>query len=345
MASICNKQHSHNFTTNEYCTNSCLCNTFDGKKSKELKELFDINIEEKWIKNIKYLKKIINQTEKYLVMIYELLIACYDQITKISTSTSITDCDFLIASMYVKQYINEIRLIVGGAQCNGISLLQDTVSVERGFKDVNFAADGEEGIAAYISNSKLVIKKTNVNVNNLEITVDNVTGIEVGSYVIKDNGTSYAIIESIDSNNNKFILASNIEINNDDDIYITPPILTDKLIYDEIIERDNITIKNIGPGCISKNNNCRFNIFIFDLPKVGIHSLGLTSFTSASGFDYYINGLENITDNINTDTFISDFNNAIKIIGVEINKMTAYRNICSLKEKQIKIHKDAKKMH
>ena len=83
--------------------------------------------------------------------------------------------------------------------------------------------------------------------------------------------------------------------------------------------------------------------FIFNLPKVGIHSLGLTSFTSASGFDYYINGLENITDNINIDTFISDFNNAIKIIGVEINKMTAYRNICSLKEKQIKIHKDAKK--
>ena len=110
MASIYNKQHSHNLTPNEYCTNSCLCNTFDGIKSKELKELFDINIEGKWIKNIKYLKKIINQTEKYLVMIYELLIACYDQIMKISTSTSITDCDFLIASMYVKQYINEIRL-------------------------------------------------------------------------------------------------------------------------------------------------------------------------------------------------------------------------------------------
>lgn len=332
MASICNKQHSHNLT-------------FNKTKLEQFIELTDINMKDIWLKNIKELKNIILQTEKYLVMIYELLIACFDQIMNVSNITSTTDCNLMTASMYVKQYINEISLIVGGAQYNGISLLQDTVTAERGFNDVNFAADGSEGTAAYVTDSNIVIEKEVIDGNGYEIQIDNVTELIVGAHVISDSGISYGTIESININDNKITITDNSQINNSENIYITSPILTDKIIYNEILERNNFTIKNIGPGYLSKNNNCKFNIFVFDLPKVGIHSLGLTSFTSISGYDYHILGLENTTDTLNIDKIISDFSNAIKIVIVQINKMNAYRNICKLREKQIKIYENTKKMH
>ena len=83
-----------------------------------------------------------------------------------------------------------------------------------------------------------------------------------------------------------------------------------------------------GPRGACRNVGSVFNDFTIDLPPVGVHSLGLTGYTSKGGKDYHKEGITAWTDDEgiigpdgaaddDVDETVSDFNCAIKTIGVD----------------------------
>ena len=44
------------------------------------------------------------------------------------------------------------------------------------------------------------------------------------------------------------------------------------------------------------------------------------------------------------DDTVTDFNCAIKTIGVELDKMRSYRYVCCLREKQVRIYKEGQRL-
>ena len=128
-------------------------------------------------------------------------------------------------------------------------------------------------------------------------------------------------------------------------------IINDTLVYGDAVERDEIHFRFAGSQGLCRTVDKAFNDFVYKLPAVGVHSLGLTLFTSKGGQDYYIDGLDAWTDDegiigpdsINDDDIdetVTDFNCAIKTIGVELDKMRSYRLVLCLREKQIQIYKN-----
>lgn len=224
--------------------------------------------------NIDDARNTIQQTEQYLTIIYELLVACQDQVMKASTPSR-TEADFCSASLRVKEYIGEIEKIVLSAQYNGRYLLQD----------------------------------------------------------ICTNST-------------------------------------------EMATRNSIIFRFAGPRGFIRNVGATLNDFVFDLPKVGPCSLGLAGENgnyvagSYSGntdgvvLNFLENGLNNwsangiypgdaddegispqdIQSDDDVDATVTAFNNSIKVVGVEIDKMRAYRFILCNREKQIQIYQSGQNL-
>jgi len=305
-------------------------------------------------------------------MIYELLIACHDQVMKASSTGARTDGDFESASMNIKEFVNEIRLIVGGAQYNGRYLLQDTVDTVRGFASPDFDAStigaiaDPAGVAAYGETTNFTTQVTlsaAANQNDLSVTFDTgAISAKKGDiiYQINDGTTDVSAVQvgtvNADATDATSLTTTALAIALPDNsvLSIVPGVLTDVLIYGDSVERESITSRLKGPRGFCRNVSSVFNDFVFELPKVGIHSLKLTSFTSSGGQDYHIQGLSQWTgddgvflpDSISDDDVdetINDFNCAIKIIGVELDKMKAYRYMCCLREKQVRIYKEGQK--
>ena len=335
----------------EYEPDSDWCKAFNVRTLEQLKEVTDVSLDGMWF-NIEDAKNTIAQTEQYLTMIYELLLACHDQVMKASSSAARTVGDFESASAQVKEYVNEIHLIVGGSQYNGRHLLQDTTTAKRGFHATAFEADDGSGLAAYGTGTNFTITQTIVSATGDVIEVAITTGIDVGAHVYTDAGASYGKVIDIDANGTHFTVTLNSGAGSvaGQVLHITPAKLTDKIINDDSVERSAIRFRLKGPRGFCRNVGNVFNDFQFDLPPVGVHSLGLTSFTSKGGQDYHIEGLAAWTDDDgiigpdgadddNVDETVSDFNCAIKTIGVELDKMRAYRYTCCLREKQVRIYK------
>ena len=125
--------------------------------------------------------------------------------------------------------------------------------------------------------------------------------------------------------------------------------INDVLVYEDTYERDSIHFRLAGPRGACRNVGSIFNDFVYELPKVGVHSLGLTVFTSSEGKDYMHEGIDSWTSNEgvvgpdaadedDVDETVSDFNCAIKKIGVELDKLRAYRYTLCLREKQVRIY-------
>tara|TARA_A100001015_G_C14963533_1_gene701947 strand:- start:97 stop:1017 length:921 start_codon:yes stop_codon:yes gene_type:complete len=229
--------------------------------------------------NIDDARNTIAQTEQYLTIIYELLVACQDQVMKAS-APSRTEADFCSASLRVKEYVNEINKIVLSAQYNGRYLLTDQTDCVDTENDSTFSS------------------------------------------------------------------------------------------------RISIIFRFAGPRGYIRNVGPTLNDFVFELPIVGPCALGLSGEgggyvggTTAGNTDdpavilnFLANGLHNwSTTEANTpddegmypqdlqsdddvDATVTAFNNAIKIVGVEIDKMRAYRFILCNREKQIKIYQDGQNM-
>lgn len=239
--------------------------------------------------NIDDAKNTITQCEQYLTIIYELLVACQDQVMKASVPSR-TESDFCSASLRIKEYVNEINKIVLSAQYNGRYLLTDTSGCD---SDV--------------------------------FESDNVTSIYTN--------------------------------------------------------RESIIFRFAGPRGYVRNVGATLNDFEFVLPSIGPCSLGLAGqgggyianatvgntdyveATDVNTLNFYQNGLNNwsTTDTPNVpsdegivpndtasdddvDATVTAFNNAIKLVGIEIDKMRAYRFILFNRLKQIKIYKDGQKM-
>ena len=227
--------------------------------------------------NIDDARNTIAQTEQYLTIIYELLVACQDQVMKAS-APSRTEADFSSASLRVKEYVNEINKVVLSAQYNGRYLLND------------------------------------------------ITGC---------------------SNTN-----------------------------DTFNTRDSIIFRFAGPRGYIRNVGPTLNDFVFELPVVGPCALGLAG--EGSGYvggtytgntdniilNFFMNGLNDWStsgDNTNipsdeglvpqdlqsdddVDATVTAFNNSMKTVSVEIDKMRAYRFILSNREKQIEIYEKGQNM-
>ena len=132
-------------------------------------------------------------------------------------------------------------------------------------------------------------------------------------------------------------------------------------------KRTSIKFRLAGARGFCRNLNASFNDFTFELAPAGAAALGLNGNTdSAIGNvahavssnsthvqNYWAHGLKTPTygwdndgldagdaNDDNVDATISDFNCAIKSIGVQLDKMRAYRYILCLREKQIRIWKN-----
>ena len=229
--------------------------------------------------NIDDARNTIAQTEQYLTIMYELLVACQDQVMKAS-APSRTEADFCSSSLRVKEYVGEINKIVLSAQYNGRYLLTDK-------------------------------------------------------------------IDCVDTDND-----------------------------DAFSARQSIIFRFAGPRGYVRNVGPTLNDFVFELPVVGPCALGLAGSgggyiggTTAGNTDdivlnFLANGLDNwsatetgnnppddegimpqdMQSDDDVDATVTAFNNSIKIVGVEIDKMRAYRFILSNREKQIQIYQDGQNM-
>jgi len=229
--------------------------------------------------NIDDARNTIAQTEQYLTIMYELLVACQDQVMKAS-APSRTEADFCSSSLRVKEYVGEINKIVLSAQYNGRYLLTDKIDCVDTANDDNFSA------------------------------------------------------------------------------------------------RQSIIFRFAGPRGYVRNVGPTLNDFVFELPVVGPCALGLAGTgggyiggTTAGNTDnivlnFLANGLDNwsatetgtnppddegimpqdLQSDDDVDATVTAFNNSIKIVGVEIDKMRAYRFILHNREKQIQIYQDGQNM-
>ena len=95
----------------DYVQDSDWCKSFNIRTLEQLKETNQVSIDGMWF-NIEDARNNISQTEQYLAMIYELLCASLDQVMKVSSSSARTEGDFESASVKIKEFMNEIYLIV-----------------------------------------------------------------------------------------------------------------------------------------------------------------------------------------------------------------------------------------
>ena len=349
----------------DYEADADWCMAFNKRTQDQLKRSMLVNIDGMYL-NIQDARNTIGQAEQYLTLIYELLIACLDQVMSVSASTARTVSDFNSASVKIKEFVNEIHLLVGNVQYNGRHLLQDTTGLLRGMEDADFQA----GNSAYPSNyppqcvphTTLTIPVGTPTTGTIVVFNDGsliqnvlVGDIMTGDEVVGENVT----VTLVDLVEGDVHVTSYQNLSPGSTVYFTThascsvdyDIINDTLVYGDTVERDEIHFRFAGSQGLCRTVDKAFNDFVYKLPAVGVHSLGLTSFTSKGGQDYYIDGLDAWTDDegiigpdsINDDDIdetVTDFNCAIKTIGVELDKMRSYRLVLCLREKQIKIYKN-----
>ena len=305
------KHPCNDLTPNEDCNKTCCpeyvpdsdwCKAFNKRTLEQLKETTRVSIDGMWF-NIEDAKNTIGQAEQYLAIIYELLVASLDQVMKVSASAARTEGDFESASVKVKEYVGEIHSLVGGAQYNGRHLLQDTTNPIRSRADIESEYNTYNIVPTFFGDQ---------------------------DYTEYDNIIEQALLDD--------------PTTNEVDIPIT-----DVAVYGDNSERNSIHFRLAGPRGACRNVGNVFNDFVYELPKVGVHSLGLTAWTSKTAKDYYKTGLDTWSSNEgvvgpddanqdDVDDTVSDFNCAIKKVGVELDKLRSYRYTLCLREKQVRIY-------
>ena len=360
---------------NDNCNKTCCpdydpvsdwCKAFNKRTLEQQKETTKTMMDGIWF-NIEDAKNTIGQAEQYLAIIYELLIASLDQVIKVSSSVARTDGDLESASSKIIEFVNEIYLIVGDAQYNGRHLLQDGLIPKRSFHywafgakehktylelHETFALNGDalvgavnifllppEGSAGFanVLPGDIVFDATNQNIGTVKSTRPSSAAFLTGDLIILNAPLAATV------------LAAGIGAG---PITVGPGKLTNKRIYGDTSERSSIHYRLAGPRGACRNVGSVFNDFVYDLPSVGIHSLGLTSWGSESGQDYHIHGIFRMLDHHffftppgiggvfdDFENTIKDFNCAIKKIDVELDKLRAYRYVLCLREKQVSIYK------
>ena len=229
MSSNDNKHPCDDLTPDDDCNRTCCpdyqpdsdwCKAFNKRTLEQLKEVTDVSIDGMWF-NIEDAKNTIAQIEQYLTMIYELLLACQDQVVKASSSTARTMGDFDSASLQVKEYVKEINLIVGGAQYNGRHLLQDTTTAKRGLHDATFDADSHTAYTAAPFN--IIVNVNGAVAGAQQITIDeDADNIKVGDIVYDKTGDQSLGTVSTAGDGKTFSVGDNVNVADNAELHITP---------------------------------------------------------------------------------------------------------------------------
>lgn len=235
--------------------------------------------------NIDDAKNTIAQCEQYLTIIYELLVACQDQVMKAS-APSRTESDFCSSSLRIKEYVNEINKIVLSAQYNGRYLLTDMSGCDND-NELNTLFANREAIVFRFAGPRGYVRNVGATLNDFEFVLPSVGPCSLG---LAGKGGGYI---------------ANASVGNTD--------------YNEITGKNELNFYKDGLNGWS----------IIDSQNVPDDE-GIIPNDSASDDD--------------VDASVSAFNNAIKLVGIEIDKMRAYRFILFNRLKQIKIYKDGQKM-
>ena len=235
-------------TPNTECNDSCCpdyepqeewCKAFNKRTLEQQRKAQQVSIDGMW-HNLEDARNTIGQTEQYIAVIYELLLAVQDQIIKISSHAAATEGDIESANMKITEFLKEVDTISENANYNGRRLLAK-----------------EEG--------------------------------------------------------------------EDDDGNSTGP------------DAPDIVFRFMGCVGFCRTVSSSTNDFKFEPPHVGNSYLGLSN---SDGTGLLSTGITDSADSDVIDPAVKAVNCAIKKVGVELDKLRAYRYVLCLREKQIKICKN-----
>ena len=134
-----NKSSCEDISPVDDCNKSCCpdyvpdedwCKAFNKRTLEQNRETTRMMLDGIWF-NIEDARNTIAQTEQYLAMIYEILLASHDQLMSVSSTTARTVGDFEAASVRIKELITEIFNIVASSQYNGRYLLKECISTDK----------------------------------------------------------------------------------------------------------------------------------------------------------------------------------------------------------------------
>jgi len=118
-------------TPNTECNDSCCpdyepqeewCKAFNKRTLEQQRKAQQVSIDGMW-HNLEDARNTIGQTEQYIAVIYELLLAVQDQIIKISSHAAATEGDIESANMKITEFLKEVDTISENANYNGRRLL------------------------------------------------------------------------------------------------------------------------------------------------------------------------------------------------------------------------------
>lgn len=253
----------------DYEPDSDWCKAFNIRTLEQQRESTQVMMDGMWF-NIEDAKNTIGQSEQYLTIIYELLLAAHDQVMKASTASR-TEGDFESASNRVKELVTEIHALADSAQYNGRYLLQNTKDPLNDNNDNNDAPDNKSAIVFRLAGARGICRNV---------------------------GTSF-----------------------NDFTYVLPAVGATGLGLD-----GNVTVSN---GNVASNSS---GTGAHDYLTNGLGDWNQTDDEGIIGPD--------IATSDNVDQTVTDFNCAIKTVGVELDKMRTYRYILCLREKQVRIWKN-----
>ena len=139
-----NNNDCPDLTPNTECNDSCCpdyepqedwCKAFNKRTLEQQRKAQQTAIDGMW-HNLEDARNTIGQAEKYLAIIYELLLAIQDQIIKVSSHAAATEGDIESANVKIQSFLTEIDNISESANYNGRRLLAHH-EVETGVSDAS----------------------------------------------------------------------------------------------------------------------------------------------------------------------------------------------------------------
>ena len=300
-----NKSSCEDISPVDDCNKSCCpdyvpdedwCKAFNKRTLEQQRETTRMMLDGIWF-NIEDARNTIAQTEQYLAMIYEILLAAHDQLMSVSATTARTVGDFEAASVRIKELVTEIFNVVASSQYNGRYLLKECVS-----NDLIHDNDGN-ATADTVTNEKLFGDVEERNTLNFRLASSR-------GHTRQGAGTS----------------------KHNDFIFELPCVGPYSL---GLVANQKNTVATSGAADAPGNQQD------FLHSGLGHNPLGSGSNPTYAGGDYDNDGVidpDNITDD-DIDHAVNAFNAAIKTVGVELDKMRAYRYVLCLREKQVRIWK------
>jgi hypothetical protein len=169
----------------DYNADDDFCKAFNKRTLEQQKEVTRLVLDGIWY-NIEDAKNTISQIEQYLACVYELLVASLDQLMKTSSTAGRTEGDHESASARIKEYANEIRKLVNGANYNGRRLLKDHGNGSTG--NAGSTDSAVHTIIFRVANHRGFVRNVVNTMNDFTIHIPNVGPTALGLDDFETNG-------------------------------------------------------------------------------------------------------------------------------------------------------------